>query len=331
MRSLYSKLKIPVMLVVLYGLPFVTQDPYVMHLANMAMIYSILALSLNVLTGFTGQFSVGHAAFYGIGAYTSGLITVKLGWPIWAGFIAAGVIAGLAGLLLGIPTLRLRGLYLAVATLGFGEIVYQILVNWVSLTNGPKGLTGVPSPTIGPWRLDMYHSYYYLSATALIVVVFLVYRLYYSRVGRAMLAIRENELAAEAMGINSTYYKITAFTISSFFAGIAGALYAHEIMFVSPESFVNAESVSILCMMVVGGVGSIPGSIVGAIALTIIPEYLRAVGDWRLVLYGAVIVLMVTYAPQGLGGWITALDHWLAGTGHYRSGRAKKDKVAAEV
>jgi len=311
MRSIYPRIRTIVLLAALYSLPLFTRDPYVMHLCNMAMIYSILSLSLNVLTGFTGQFSVGHAAFYGIGAYASAILTTKLGAPIWVGFIAAGVIAGVAGAALGIPSLRLRGLYLAVTTLGFGEIVYQLIVNWVSLTNGPRGLIGVPAPVIFGWVLDTYDKYYFLSATLLVLTIFMVTRIYHSRVGRAMLSIRENELAAEAMGINSTYYKVMAFVVAAFFAGVAGALYAHEIRFISPESFVSQESTTILCMMVVGGVGSIAGSVLGAFVLTFAPEYLRAVGDWRLVLYGATIVLMVTYAPHGLGGIITMLEHRL--------------------
>ncbi|MEW6244373.1 MAG: branched-chain amino acid ABC transporter permease [Bacillota bacterium] len=329
MRTLYKKYRTVALLLLAYALPVLTRDPYVLHLANMACIFAILTLSLNILTGFTGQFSVGHAAFYGIGAYTSSLLAVKAGAPVWLGFLAAPVVAAIFGILLGLPTLRLRGFYLGVVTLGFGEIMYQVFVNWISLTNGPKGLTGVPAPRIGSIVLDTYGSYYFLSITLLVLTIVIAYRLLYSRVGRALMAIRENETAAEATGINSTYYKVMAFCISASLAGMAGALYAHEIMFVSPESFVNAESVSILSMMVVGGIGSIPGSVVGAITLTLVPEYLRSFGDLRLVVYGLAIVLMVIYSPQGIGGWITRVDQYLSGTAIRKPVRGGVERGAA--
>lgn len=313
MRQVYRRTRVIFLLVLAYALPIITKDPYVLHLANMACIYAMLTLSLNVLIGFTGQFSVGHAAFYGIGAYSSALLVTKLGMPIWVGFIAAGVISAMFGLMLGLPTLRLRGFYLGVVTLGFGEIMHQVFVNAIAITNGPKGVTGIPAPSIGPILLNTYGKYYFLSITLLVITIALCYRLLYSRVGRALLAIRENEVAAEATGISSTYYKVMAFSISACIAGVAGALYAHEIMFISPESFVGSESVSVLSMMVVGGVGSIPGSVAGAIALTIVPEYLRQFGDLRLVLYGLAILIMIIYSPRGIGGWIAWVDRMLSG------------------
>lgn len=328
MRNFYKKYKIYVIIIFGLILPLLTNSPYTLHLANLAGIFAILTLSLNLLTGCTGLFSVGQAAFYGIGAYTSAVLTVKLGVPVWIGFISAGVMAALFSLVLGIPTLRLKGIYLAVATLAFGEIMYQVFVNWEAVTNGTMGILGVPAPKIGPILIDNYKSYYYLIFIVLVVVTVLIQNLIKSRVGRALLAIRENEVAAEAMGVDSTKFKIIAFMCSGFFAGIAGSLYAHEIRFVSPESFIGAESAAILAMMVVGGIGNIPGSILGGIALTIIPEYLRSFGDLRLVLYGAAIVAIVIFAPKGIGGALDWLDEYFSGVKRRKNKKQSKVKEA---
>jgi len=325
MRELYKKYKVYVIVIIGLALPLFFKNPYTLHLANLAGIFAILTLSLNLLTGCTGQFSVGQAGFYGIGAYTSAVLTVKLGMPIWFGFISAGIISSLFGLLLGIPTLRLKGLLLGVATMGFGEIMYQVFINWGAVTNGPMGITGVPAPKIGPIVFDSYGKYYFIVIVALIVITILMQNLIKSRVGRAFLAIKENEVAAEAMGINSTKFKVIAFMCSAFMAGIAGALYAHEVRFISPESFVGAESSAILAMMVVGGIGNIPGSILGAAALIIIPEYLRSFGDLRLVIYGAAIVAIVIFAPAGIGGGLNKLDDFISGANRNR--KKNKSKV----
>lgn len=313
MRKIFEKYKVIILILIAMALPQFVENRYWLHLANLAGIYAILTLSLNLLTGCTGQFSVGHAGFYGIGAYTSAVLTVKLGLPVWAGFVCAGLMAAFFGVLIGIPTLRLKGLFLGVATMGFGEIMYQIFVNWESVTNGTKGITGVPAPSIGPIVIDSYAKYYYLILFFVVITTILILNLIDSRVGRAFLAIRENEVAAEAMGINSTRYKVLAFIISAFFAGIAGALYAHEVRFISPESFMAAESSTILAMVVVGGIGHLPGSILGAIALTIIPEFLRSVGDIRLVIYGAAIVAIIIFAPEGFGGLLDRVNEIING------------------
>lgn len=293
------------------GFPIVVKDPYVMHMLNMAGIYALLTLSLNILAGFTGQVSLGHAAFYGIGAYTSAILSVDYHWSPWVGLAMAGVVAAAFGFLLGLPTLRLKGLYLAVATIGFGEIMYLVFVNWIPVTKGPMGITQVPQPAMLGIKLDSYNSYYYLVMAALVVALFLSYRLVNSRVGRALLAIRENETAAEAMGINSTYYKVLAFTLSAGLAGIAGGLYAHEIGFISPESFLNSESIAILTMMVAGGIGNIFGSVLGAVVLVVVPEMMRAFGDVRLVIYGAGLILMMIFLPGGLAGLFQRLDEYV--------------------
>ena len=250
----------------------------------------ILAIGLNLITGFTGQFSLGHAAFMAIGAYSSGIMTAKLGMPFAVGIIAAALAAALAGLLIGIPTLRLKGDYLAIATLGFAEIVRIMLLN-NDYVGGAIGLNDIPQYTNWTWL------YFCVVATILIAHNFVN-----SYHGRACIAIREDEIAAEAMGINTAYYKILAFTMGAFLAGIAGALYANYFYFIKPDSFGFMKSIDILVIVVFGGMGSITGSIVGAIVLSLISVFLQGVPELRMVIYAVVLFLIMVYRPQGLMG-----------------------------
>lgn len=312
-RKIYVKARYWVLLAVLIVLPFMLPSQYTMHVANLSLIYAMVSLSLNMLTGCTGLFCAGHLAFYGIGAYASALITTKLGVSVWIGYIAAGCIAALCSLILGLPSIRLRGLYLAVSTLAFAEITYQVLLNWRSLTNGSSGVISIPAPAIAGFQFNTYQRYYYLILMVLVIMIILCHNLINSRVGRALLSIRESESASSAMGVNTTRYKILIFMCSAFFAGLAGALYAHEVGYISPDSFKAAESSSVLAMMVVGGIGNIPGSLLGGVLLTVIPEALRKFGDIRLVLYGAAIVVIVVFAPRGLGGLLDMVDNAIMG------------------
>ena len=316
MRTIYKKTRLWVLLAFAIVLPFLLSTQYWMHVVNVCGIFAILTVSLNLLTGCTGLFSVGHVAFYGIGAYTSAILTTRFGIPVWLGFIAAGIMTALCSLILGLPTARLRGLYLAVATLAFGEIAYQLFVNWGVVTNGTKGIIGIPAPEFFGFSLSTYTRYYYLILAILVLAIVLVHNLLNSRMGRALLSIRGNEAAASAMGVNTTQYKIIAFMCSAFLAGVAGALYAHEVAYISPDTFKAAESTSVLAMMVIGGIGHIGGSVLGAIALTVIPELLRNFGDVRLVLYGLSIVAIVVLSPKGLGGLIDWLDDVIMGIRH---------------
>lgn len=325
LTEIYRKTRIWVILALAAGLPFLLTNNYWLHIANIAGIFAICSLSLNLLTGCTGLFSVGHIAFYGIGAYTTALLATRLHAPFLVSLLCSGLVAMLFGLVLGIPTLRLKGVYLSIATLAFGEIAYQVFVNWEPVTNGTKGILGIDAPSVFGFAFDNYKKYYYLMLTVLVLVILLCRNLIHSRVGRAFLSIRESEIAAEALGVNTVYYKIVAFATSSFFAGIAGSLYAYEVHFISPDSFVSTESISVLAMMVVGGIGNIAGSIVGAIVLSIIPEALRTIGDIRLVLYGAAIVAIIIFAPKGLGGLIDWVDGRLSG-----KARAKEEKGQEE-
>ncbi|NLY45016.1 MAG: branched-chain amino acid ABC transporter permease [Tissierella sp.] len=250
----------------------------------------ILAIGLNLITGFTGQFSLGHAAFMSIGAYASGIATAKLGQPFIVGIIAAALCAAAAGILIGIPTLRLKGDYLAIATLGFAEIVKIIGLN-NSYIGGAIGLNDIPQYTNWTWL--------YISVVGTIM---LAYNFVNSYHGRACISIREDEIAAEAMGVNTTYYKILVFTIGAFLAGIAGALYANYFFFIKPDTFGFMKSVDILVIVVFGGMGSITGSIVGAVVLSIITIFLQGVPELRMVIYAVVLFLIMVYRPQGIMG-----------------------------
>ena len=250
----------------------------------------ILAVSLNLITGFTGQFSLGHAAFMSIGAYASAIITTKLGLPFIVGIIGAALAAAVAGILIGIPTLRLKGDYLAIATLGFGEIVRIIGLN-NEYIGGAMGLNDIPQYTNWTWL--------YFSVVTTIVVISNFVK---SHNGRACMSIREDEIAAEAMGVNTTYYKILVFTIGAFFAGIAGALYANYFYFIKPDSFGFMKSVDILVIVVFGGMGSITGSIIGAILLSVISLFLQGIPELRMVVYSIILFLIMVYRPQGIMG-----------------------------
>lgn len=312
-NKIYKATRIWILLIIAATLPRWIPNNYYLQIFSLGMIFAIVTLSLNILSGMTGLFSVGFIAFYGIGAYTSAIVTTALGWPVLVGIFLAGILSSLMSLFLSLPTMRLKGMYFAVATLAFGEIMYQIFLNWTAVTGGTKGIKGVPPLELFGTSFRAYNKFYYVILVVLIVIILLARNLTSSRTGRAMLSIRENDIAAEAVGVNVPQYKMISFLISTFFAGIAGALYAHMVRYVSPESFVNGESAAVLAMMVVGGIGSIPGSIIGGIGLTVLPEFMRFLGNVRMVLYGAAIVVIVIFAPRGLGGLIEKIDDILSG------------------
>jgi branched-chain amino acid transport system permease protein len=286
-------------IIILLTLPLFLNDYYI-DVIILAGIYIILALGLNVVLGFSGLLNLGFAAFYAVGAYSCALLTTRAGLGFWGALPLSIIITSLSGLILAFPALRLRGDYLAIVTLGFGEIVRLILNNWDSLTRGPNGISGIPAPLVLGFKLNTLMHYYYLVLGFVIIAVFVVRRVYYSRTGRAWLAIREDETAAEAMGINNTNFKFLAFTFGAFWAGLAGALFAGKMRFVSPESFSFMESVLIACMVILGGLGSIPGVILGAFILIVLPEMLREFQLYRMLALGAGLVLMMVFRPGGL-------------------------------
>ena len=265
-------------------------DSYIFLNIVLIGINIILAVSLNLITGFTGQFSLGHAAFMSIGAYAAGILTAKLDQPFWVGIAGAALFAAFAGIVIGIPTLRLKGDYLAIATLGFAEIVKIIGLN-TEYIGGATGLNDIPRYTTWTWL------YFCVAATVLLISNFIK-----SYKGRACIAIGEDEIAAEAMGVNTTYYKVLAFTLGAFFAGIAGALYANYFYFLKPDSFGFMKSIDILVIVVFGGMGSIKGSIIGAILLSVISLFLQGIPELRMVVYSLILFLIMVYRPQGIMG-----------------------------
>ena len=283
-------------------LPLVITDDYVLRILIMSGIFVMLTLSLNLVTGFTGQFCLGWAAFYGIGAYTSALLTMKAGLSFWLAMPLGGFMAALFGLLLGLPTMRLKEIYLAITTLGFGEIIRLIMLNWTDLTRGSMGLPGIPAPSILSYEFSSNQSYYYFILALVLITVAAMRRLIDSRTGRALIAIREDELAAKSMGIDVTAYKMLAFAVGAFFAGLAGSFYAHYTSFIDPHTFSFTESIAILAMAVLGGLGSINGSILGAVILTVVPELLRGIAEYRLIVFGLIMMAVMLLRPQGIFG-----------------------------
>lgn len=268
-----------------------------------ALIYVMLALGLNIVVGLAGQLVLGYAAFYAIGAYAYALLYHYFGLGFWVCLPIGGLLAILFGLGLGFPVLRLRGDYLAIVTLGFGEIVRLVLLNWVSVTGGSHGISSVPKPGLLGFDFNMHDGtiyLYYLCLAAVIITIVIISRLKNSRVGLALQALREDEIASEAMGINLTKVKLSAFALGSAWAGFAGVLFTAKTSFVNPASFTFMESAMILSMVVLGGMGSITGVTLGALILILVPEYLRAFSDYRMLLFGAVMVIMMIFRPQGL-------------------------------
>lgn len=290
-----------ILLVGILILPFMLRD-YFIDVAVLVGIYMILALGLNVVVGFAGLLNLGFVAFYAIGAYTYALLNIHAGIGFWPALPLAVGLSAAAGFLLAVPALRLRGDYLAIVTLGFGEITRLILNNWDSLTRGPNGLSGIEPPSIMSVSFGTLTHYYYLVLVFVLITFFVTRRVYASRIGRAWVAIREDEIAASVMGIHTTMYKLYAFAFGAFWAGLAGAVFAGKMQFISPESFTFMESVLILCMVILGGIGSIAGVIIGSVILVLLPEILREVQLYRMLLLGAGLVLLMVFRPQGLFG-----------------------------
>lgn len=267
-------------------------NPYYIQVLTITGIYLIAALGLHLITGVTGQFSFGHAGFMSIGAYTAALLTLHLHTPLLVSVFTGALAAALAGILLGFPSLRLTGDYLGITTLGFAEIVRVIFIN-LDITGGTQGLAGIPRETTLPLVLIM-----------AVLSVWCMHRIGRSRLGRALMAIREDEIAAEAMGINTLIYKVEAFATGTFFAGLGGGLYAHLLQYLSPNDFGVSRSFDLLNFVVLGGLGSIPGTVVGTTVLTMAPEFLRFVQQYRMLIYSSLMVVMMVFRPNGLLGGV---------------------------
>ena len=289
-------------------LPLVFPNPYMLDVLTTSLLYAILALGLNLIVGLTGVLHLGYAAFYAIGAYAYGLLSVHWHWPFWAGLIPAALCAGVAGVGLGLPALRVRGDYLAIVTLGFGEIIRIALINLERWTGGPNGLLGIAHPRLwwpGRGVVDFgveSAPYYDLACVTALAVAVVCVRLSRSRVGRAWIAIREDALAASCMGIPVLHLKLLAQGCGGAIAGLAGAIFAAKQGTITPDSFDFILSVMILAMVVLGGLGSIRGAIIGALVLGTLPEILRGFDQYRMLLFGLSMVIVMRLRPQGFFG-----------------------------
>ena len=299
-----------ILLAAAFCYPFFT-GRYAQDVATNVLIYVCLGLGLNIVVGLAGMLDLGYIAFYGVGAYTYALLNIHFGMSFWICLPIAATLALTAGCLIGYPTLRMRGDYLAIVTLGFGEIVRILLNNWMSLTNGPNGILGIDPPSIyipsfeNGFSLEVLylkklHYLYYVALFLAIVTIISVRHLNYSRIGRAWESIREDETAAELMGVNTFKLKLLAYAMGALFAGLAGAFFCARMRFVSPESFTFLESAMVLSMVVLGGMGSIPGIILGAAALIVLPEVFREFENYRMLVFGMSMVVMMLFRPAGL-------------------------------
>lgn len=290
-------------LLIIATVPLYAQK-YMVHILILAGIYIVMSIGLSLVSGFTGQLSLGQAAFYAVGAYVSGLLAVNTGMSFWLALLIGTAAAGVTGIMLGLPTLRLSGVYLTVATVGFGEIVRLVLMNWTPVTRGAQGVREIPPPSLFGLLIDTPAKYFYLVMAAVMLSLFVASRIVNSRTGRAFVSVADKEVAAQSVGINPTYYKTLAFVLSACFAGAAGSLYAHYIGYIHPDAFTQAESIMAVTIMVVGGVRSFLGIAASAVILVTAMEYLRAFSEFRLIMYAIMLVLSLIFIPNGLGGFV---------------------------
>ena len=308
---------------------------YMLAQMTFILIYSIAGLGLMLLAGFTGQFSIGHAAFLGVGAYTQAVLT-GMGWPFPVALAVAAGLSAAVGVVVGLPALRVKGIYLGIATLSFGFIVEEVFARWESATGGNAGKS-VGSPDIFGWKADTGDSFYFLCLAITVLCTLGVINLLRSSTGRAFVAIRDSEISAQSMGINLAYYKTLSFAISAALAGVGGALYAHQIRFLSPDQFNIIQSIDLLLMVVIGGLGFIHGAFLGAIFLIGLPQGISAVKDFlpdaigqapglKSVIYGAVLIAFVMFEPMGLYGRWLKIRTYLQLFPFYRKGMFKRQK-----
>ena len=299
------KIYIPAMIVIA---AFAILFPFVfsMYQTNImitALIYVVISLGLNIVVGLAGLLDLGYVAFYAVGAYSYALLNYHFGLGFWTVLPIGAAMGFLFGIILGFPVLRLRGDYLAIVTLGFGEIIRLILENWNEFSFGPSGIANIPRPGLFGIQLSLHNAtiyLYFLMLGLTLFTIFVVNRLQDSRIGRAWIALREDEIACQAMGIDKTNTKLTAFALGATWAGMGGVIFAAKTTFINPASFTIWESIIILCVVVLGGMGSIMGVICGALILILLPEYLRAFSEYRMLLFGAILVVMMVFRPGGI-------------------------------
>ena len=293
-------------------------DTYQANIMITALIYVVLGLGLNIVVGLAGLLDLGYVAFYAVGAYSYALLNYHFGLGFWTVLPLGAGLGALFGIVLGFPVLRLRGDYLAIVTLGFGEIIRLVLENWNEFSFGPSGIANIPRPGFFGMTFDMHMAtqyLYYLMVAMVLVTIFVVNRLQNSRIGRAWVALREDEIACQAMGIDRTKTKLTAFALGATWAGAVGVVFAAKTTFINPASFTFMESAIILSVVVLGGMGSIVGVMLAAFILVLLPEYLRAFSEYRMLIFGASMVLMMVFRPQGLISNIRKKDAYKRSSG----------------
>lgn len=287
--------------------PFIVTNTYYISTMVFVGINGIIAIGLSLLMGYAGQISIGHAAFFGLGAYTSAVLTAKLGFHPWGAFFLGILLSSCIALIIGIPSLKLKGHYLAMATLGFGEITYIVFNELTDITGGPSGIGDIPKISLAGYTMNTDIKYYFFVWAFLLLILVLSLNLIHSRIGRALRSIHDSEVAANAMGVNTSKLKIQVFMISAVFGSVAGSLYTHYVTFVSPGSFGLFFSILLVMMVVIGGMHSVWGALIGAALLTILPEFLRALKDFEIFVYGAVLLLIMIFLPRGLIGGLEYL------------------------
>ncbi len=286
--------------IALLGIGLFNRNDYYFNVLNILLLKGLIVVGLSLLMGYAGQVSLGHAAFYGLGAYTSGILTAQFSWPPLLALLAAQGVTLLAALAIGIPALRLKGHYLAMATLGFGVIVYVIFKETIHLTGGPSGLVGIPPLKVFGYTFLESRQYFFLFSGVLLLAVLLALHLAHSPFGRALLALHDSEAATMALGYDTNRLKLVVFLISAALAGLAGSLYAHFAMFISPASFTFLHSVKFVTMVVIGGVASLWGALMGATLLSVLPEILTVFEDYDVLVFGAILVMIMIFLPEGL-------------------------------
>ena len=301
----YHQHRVAIMLIIiglLCIIPFFTNRSYVLGVLCRILLYTILAGSLNTINGYSGQFCLGIAGFFCVGAYSEAILATAAKMNFWIILPIAGLITAFIGLLVALPTLKMQGIYLAIVTLGFSEIARLVALNWTSLTGGPMGIKGIPVPVIFGFAIRSTRHFYYFYLVVAIIFVLVTSRVIRSRIGRAWMSIREDELAAKSLGVYTSHYKALNFMYGAFWAGIAGAIYAPYVRFIDSTYFTLDEGWNILSMMIIGGQGTLIGPIVGSVIVNYLTELLRPIGQWRLVAYALLIIVMMWWRPQGLAG-----------------------------
>ena len=322
------------LMLALVAAPWVVPEYWLAQL-TFVLIYSVVGLGLMLLAGFTGQFSIGHAAFLGVGAYTQAVLT-NMGWPFPVALVAAGLLSALVGVIVGVPALRVKGIYLGMATLSFGFIVEEVFARWEKVTGGNAGMQ-VKAPDIFGWKLSSGEEFYFLCLVITVICTLAVLNLLRSPTGRAFVAIRDSEISAQSMGIHLARYKSLSFALSAALAGIGGALYAHKLQFISPDQFNILQSIDLLLMVVIGGLGSVHGAFLGAIFLISMPQMIALSKDYlpafigqapglQAVVYGAVLIGFVLFEPLGIYGRWLKIRTYFQMFPFYRKGMFKRQK-----